>query len=85
MEPLIPSEYSHSFNEVRVIVLLETKPLSDTYVQMEFTRDQFNEISNCIYSTWERRIENLRNNQIIVSVKEREIPIKIDGIASWYR
>ncbi len=85
MEDLIPSEYQHNFNEVRVIVLLETKPMSNTYMQMEFTKEQFKEISKCIYSTWQRRIENLKNDKVIIKCKDIEIPINIEGISTWYK
>lgn len=81
---MIPSEYANNMHEVRVIVLLETKPLSDTYMQMEFTKEQFKEISQCIQNTWIRRIHSVSGG-MVVKCKDHEIPIKINGIASWYK
>lgn len=85
MEQPTLSTYTESFNEVRVLILIETKPFSDKYLQMEFTKEQFKEISKCIQNTWLRRIENLKDDRIIVKCKEREIPVQIDGMASWYK
>ena len=37
---MIKSPYSNNFNEVRVVALMETKPISDQYVQIMLTEKQ---------------------------------------------
>lgn len=85
MENLIPSEYQQAFNEVRILVLIETKPLSNTYVQMEFSRNQFVAIRKFIEGTWRQRFDNIKEEGFIVKCKDGEIPIPMEGISTWYK
>ena len=52
MEESKPSPYLDDLNTIRMIVLIECQPLSNTYHQMKFTLEQYDAISRFIYESF---------------------------------
>lgn len=70
----------------RMVILLETKPLTNQYEQIEFTQEQYKEFSDFLWS----KLPKVHDPDTLkeygrFTVREREMPIVLpDNIQSWY-
>lgn len=54
---MIPSPYPSELNTCRIIVLLEVKPFSNQYEQLEFTFEQWKKVSDVLWKIYPLSIE----------------------------
>lgn len=79
---MIESPYKEEFNNMRVAVMLEEKPLSGEFFQIMLTQEQFKKFTDLMFSFWPKEILNGIEGARIPM--EDEVTAKMENVVNWY-